>query len=81
MVRSSRAAFPCSLRSMDSEEYIEKNVRFLELIGTPTQFSQLGIEPTEENLEQILAFIFDNVGIDEPALQEKIRKNFARVMK
>ncbi|WP_368178977.1 iron-containing alcohol dehydrogenase family protein [Anaerotruncus colihominis] len=64
-----------------SEEYIEKNVRFLELIGTPMQFSQLGIEPTEENLEQILAFIFDNVGIDEPALQEKIRKNFARVMK
>ena len=56
-------------------------MRFLELIGTPTQFSQLGIEPTEENLEQILAFIFDNVGIDEPALQEKIRKNFARVMK
>ena len=64
-----------------SEEYIEKNIRFLKELGTPTCISDLGIEPTEETLEAVLDFIFTNVGIDEPGLQRQIRKEFARVMK
>lgn len=64
-----------------SEEYIEKNIRFLKELGTPTCISDLGIEPTEETLEAVLDFIFTNVGIDEPGLQRQIRREFARVMK
>lgn len=63
------------------EDYIQKNLTFLRSIGAPVCFSELGIDPTPENLEILLDYIFASINITDNELKANIRKNFSLVMK
>jgi len=61
------------------EERIAQLVAFLKRIGTPTKLADIGVEPTEGNVHIILDYVFKNMGITDPMIQDIIKTHIRRI--
>ena len=63
-----------------AEEEINRMVEFLKNIGAPTCLADIDIEPNEDNAVKILGYIYENMGIMDCGIRERIAKNLKRIM-
>jgi glycerol dehydrogenase len=62
-----------------SEDTISNLLDYLRKLGTPTCLQDIEIEPTEENVNILLDYVFTNMSIDDKGIRENIRKNIERI--
>lgn len=61
------------------ERRIDEFVGFLKRLGTPTTLRDIDIEPTDQNIETLLDFVFTNMDISDEAIRASVRKNMERI--
>ena len=62
-----------------SKERIDKMVSYLKEIGTPTCLKDVNVEPTKENVQLILDYVFQNMEIEDSQMRELIEDRMALI--